>query len=33
MLFLGALGQVMYLDEDKFAEFTAYSCSDRCGST
>ena len=25
--FLGALGQVMYLDEDKFAEFTAYSCS------
>lgn len=25
--FLGALGQVMHLDEDKFAEFTAYSCS------
>ncbi|MGN0658189.1 MAG: pyrroline-5-carboxylate reductase [Emergencia sp.] len=25
--FLGALGQIMYLDEAKFAEFTAYSCS------
>ena len=25
--FLGTLGQVMYLSEDLFAEFTAYSCS------
>ena len=25
--FLSALGQVMYLEEDMFAEFTAYSCS------
>lgn len=26
-VFLSALGQVMYLEEDLFAEFTAYSCS------